>query len=225
MVRFFLSALRKVKHKRSVTWLLVFSLLPFQASCVNLNNKQLVKAYYQSYNYEKMADYKDAIRSIMPVYEKYPRGYTVNLRLGWLYYLNKNYADSIKFYKNAEYIIPSSIEPMLGMALPLMAQKRWSEVEDLMYKVIKIDYYNYYANLRLAIALRMENKLNQAKKIVDKMLALYPTDVNFLDELGLIYFTEGKKKYAKSVFGNVLVLDPQNVIAKVYYFEKLKNVK
>lgn len=217
--------LKQVKQKKSLVWLLIFSLIPFQAPCANLSNKQIVKAYYQSYNYEKMGDYKDAIRSIMPVYEKYPQGYTVNLRLGWLYYLDKKYANSIKFYKNAEYIIPSSVEPTLGMALPLMAQKRWSDVENLMYKVIKIDYYNYYANLRLAIALRMENKLNQAKKIVDKMLALYPTDVNFLDELGLIYFADGRKKYAKSVFGNVLVLDPQNVIAKIYYFEKLKDVK
>ena len=217
--------LTQIEHKKSLVWLLIFFLLPFQASCVNLSNKQIVKAYYQSYNYEKMGDSKDAIRSIMPVYEKYPQGYTVNLRLGWLYYLDKKYANSIKYYKNAEYIIPSSIEPALGMALPLMAQKRWSSVESLMYKVIKVDYYNYYANLRLSIALREENKLTQAKKVVNKMLALYPTDVNFLDQLGLIYYAEGRKKYAKSVFGNILVLDPQNVIAKIYYFEKLKNVK
>jgi len=216
---------KSMPFRKSFVWILLLLIIPFQAGCVSLNTKQLVKAYYQSYNYEKMGDYKDAIRAITPVYEKYPNGYTINLRLGWLYYLDKKYANSIRHYKNAEYIIPSSLEPVLGMALPLMAQKKWSDVESLMYKVIKVDYYNYYGNLRLAIALRMEKKFSQAKRIVDKMLAVYPTDVNFLDQLGLIYYDEGKKKYAKSVFGNVLVLDPQNVMAKVYYFEKLKNVK
>ncbi len=42
-----------------------------------------------------MGDYKDAISVFIPLYEKYPRGYTVNLRLGYLFFLNKNYENAI----------------------------------------------------------------------------------------------------------------------------------
>ena len=64
-------------------------------------------AYYKSYNYEKMGDYKDAIKVLIPLYNKYPNAYTVNLRFGWLFYLNKNYKNSIFHYQKASMSIPS----------------------------------------------------------------------------------------------------------------------
>ena len=57
------------------------------------------KAYYDSYNYEKMGDYKDAIKVLIPIYNKYPNGYTLNLRLGWLFYLSKKYQNALDHYK------------------------------------------------------------------------------------------------------------------------------
>ncbi len=45
------------------------------------SNKDIQNLYYKSYNYEKMGDYKDAIKVLIPLYKKYPKGYTLNLRL------------------------------------------------------------------------------------------------------------------------------------------------
>jgi len=47
------------------------------------------------------------------------------------------------------------------------------------------------------------------------MLSLYPTSVLFLVELGKIYYVKDKAK-AKKIFEDVLILDPNNIIAKEY---------
>ncbi len=206
--------------RKLVIWAILVLFFPIQV--YGLNNEQIKKSYYQSYNYEKMGNYKDAIRALSPVYNAYPKGYTVNLRLGWLYYLDKNYANSIGHYQTARKVVPGAIEPLLGMSLPLMAQQKWTKVEKLMYEVVKKDYYNYYGNLRLSIALRMEKKYNLAEKMIRKMLSLYPTDVNFLVELGMILKAKAQTKEATAVFTSVLILDPQNVVAKEYFQDQKK---
>ena len=194
--------------------------LAIPVSAFSLTYTEIKEAYQRSYIYEKSGDYTDAIKALMPVYKSYPNGYTVNLRLGWLYYLAGRYADSEYHYKKALQAIPTSVEAVLGLMLPLMAQDRWSQVESLAYRILKTDYYNYYGNLRLSIALRHEKKFTMAEAVDRKMLTLYPTDINFLNELALSLLGEGKKLYAKTIFENVLILDPENVVAKEY-LEKL----
>ena len=190
--------------------------LAIPVSAFSLTYAEIKEAYHRSYIYEKSRDYTDAIKALMPVYKSYPNGYTVNLRLGWLYYLAGRYADSELHYKKALQAIPTSVEAVLGLMLPLMAQDRWSQVESLAYRILKTDYYNYYGNLRLSIALRHQNKFTMAEAVDRKMLTLYPTDINFLNELALSLLGEGKKLYAKTIFENVLILDPENVVAKEY---------
>lgn len=185
-----------------------------------LTQKQIQEAYYKSYNYEKLQDYKNAIKAIIPVYKEYPNGYTLNLRLGWLYYLNKNYANSIFYYDNAIKIAPGAVEPKLGYLLPLLAQQRYQEAETVASQILLIDYYNYYGNLRLAFTLRMEGKFSLAEKVVDKMLGLYPIDVSFLTEKALLYIAEKDEDNALKLFSDIIILDPENVTAKYYLNEK-----
>ncbi len=181
-----------------------------------LDYQEIKKSYYRSYQYEKTGDYENAIKALMFVYNEYPDGYTVNLRLGWLYYLMKKYANSVFHYKKAIKAAPYSVEAKLGYTLPLLAQKKFSEVESICYQIINTDFYNYYGNLRLSYALRMEKKYETAIKIAQKMLALYPTDVNFLIEIALSKFSLGKKEEAKKIFLDVLILDPENITAREY---------
>ncbi len=184
------------------------------AKCFELKFAKIKEAYLQSYNYEKMGNYKDAIRVLLSIYNSSPNSYLINLRLGWLYYLSGKYANSIIFYQKSLKIMPESIEALLGMSLPLIAQKRFNEVETLMYEVIKNDFYNYFGNLRLAMALRYQQKLDQAEKIAKKMLRFYPTDINFLLELGIVERSKGNIQKARSIFKEVLLLDPLNRIAR-----------
>ena len=195
----------------------VFSLfILFAQVLFALSYEQIKEAYQKSFFYEKIGDYKDAIRVLMPVYKAYPNGYTVNLRLGWLYYLMKKYDNSEFHYRKADMAIPTSVESKLGLSLPLMAQERWGDAEQVLYKVIAIDYYNYYGNLRLAKVLGEEKKYKQQVSVALKMLAIYPTSVPFLVVLGEGYYHLGDLKRAEEVFKNVLILDPENLTAKEY---------
>ena len=181
-----------------------------------LSYDEIKDAYYRSYQYEKTGNYDDAIKSLMPVYKSYPEGYTINLRLGWLYYLDKKYANSIFHYEKAMKVAPYSIEAKLGYTLPLLAQGKYADVEKVCYQILNTDFYNYYGNLRLSFVLRMQKKYDIAEKVINKMLVIYPTDVNFLLELGLLRFFTGKKDDAKKILRDLLILDPENVTAKEY---------
>ena len=181
-----------------------------------LSYDEIKDAYYKSYQYEKTGNYEDAIKSLMPVYKSYPEGYTINLRLGWLYYLNKKYANSIFHYEKAMKSAPYSIEAKLGYTLPLLAQGKYADVEKVCYQILNTDFYNYYGNLRLSFVLRMQKKYDIAEKVINKMLVIYPTDLNFLLELGLLKFFTGKKDEAKKILRDLLILDPENVTAKEY---------
>jgi len=189
-------------------------LIPFLV--FSLTYEEIAKAYKQSYLYEKIGDYKDAIRVLMPIYNSYPNGYTVNLRLGWLYYLMGKYENSIFHYKRADRAIPTSVESKLGLSLPLMAQEKWDKAEEILFRVLKLDYYNYYGNLRLCTVLEKEKKFEQQKATALKMLAIYPTSVPFLVELAKAYYHLGEKEKAKKLFKDILILDPENLTAKEY---------
>ncbi len=194
--------------------LLVFLL--FHTNAFALTEKEIQEAYYKSYNYEQIQDYENAIKVLSLILKKYPDGYTANLRLGWLYYLNKNYANCIHHYKNAMKTAPYSVEAKFGYTLPLMAQGKYEEVESITSKILNNDYYNFYANLRFAYALRMQKKFELAEKVTNKMLALYPTDISFLTELAEIKDARGKKESAAATFRDILILDPENTKANGY---------
>lgn len=181
-----------------------------------LSDQEVRDAYYKSYQYEQTENYNDAIKSILIVYQEYPNTYTVNLRLGWLYYLNSNYANSLKRYADAGRIAPASLEAKLGHLLPLLAQQRYRDVEKEAFQILNIDYYNYYGNLRLAYALRMLKKHDTAEKIALKMLEIYPLDVSFLIEYALAKHGMGDVATAVESFHSVLTLDPENITAKGY---------
>ncbi|MBA2847932.1 tetratricopeptide repeat protein [Thermosulfuriphilus ammonigenes] len=194
--------------------LLFLVLVVFSAQAGAFSASEISKAFVESYRYEKMGAYKEAIKALLPLYQEAPRRYLLNLRLGWLYYLSGKYGDAIAYYQKAAEVRPESIEPLLGLSLPLMARGNWGKVERLMNRIISKDPYNYYANLRLAVALRLQNKAPLAEKVARKMLKLYPSSLDFLVELGRIFTWQGKKKEARQIFLRVLLLDPQNVAAR-----------
>jgi len=183
--------------------------------CLSLFALDIKKAYYDSYNYEKMGDYKDAIKVLIPIFKKYPNGYTLNLRLGWLFYLSKKYQNAIEHYKKASIIAPYSIEAKIGIMRVYLATGDYDNALKVGDVILKTDYYNFYGNYYEITALMAKKEMNTALKLTEKMLSLYPTSILYLVKLGEIYYTKDKIK-AKKIFEDVLILDPNNVIAKEY---------
>ncbi len=180
------------------------------------SNKDIQQIYYKSYNYEKMGDYKDAIKTLIPLYNKYPKSYTINLRLGWLFYLNKKYTNSINHYQKASLVKPYSVESKLGLMKDYIAMQNYKNALKVGNLILREDYYNYYGNYYEILALKGIKDYKNALKLTNKMLTLYPTSVLYLNSLGEIYYVSSKKDLAKKIFEDVLILDPNNVFAKSY---------
>jgi len=168
------------------------------------------KDYFKSYDYEQMGKYNEAIKVLSPLYKKYPKGYTLNLRLGWLFYLKKRYTNAVKYYKRATLANMYALDPKLGMISVYLETQKFNEAEMVAQELIKIDFYNYYANLYMVQSLIAQNKLDVATKIINKMLALYPTDIKYLEQLAIVYQIQGNK-YLSKLYEDILILDPNNI--------------
>lgn len=175
------------------------------------------KSYYDSYNYEKMGDYEDAIKSLMPVLQKYPDAYTPNLRLGWLYYLEKKYKNALNHYKKAAVAVKSAIPPRLGIINIYTLQQKYDDALKICNDILKTDYYSYYANLYFVKILIGKRDLTNAKAVVYKMLSLYPTDTLFLELLADIFQRSNDIESAKKVYEDILILDPKNFAAYEFF--------
>ena len=169
--------------------------------------------YFKSYDYEQMGKYTEAIKVLSPLYKKYPKGYTLNLRFAWLFFLNKKYTDAIKYYKEAALINSYALDPRLGLIRIYLETGDFEQAESVSYELLKIDYYNYYANIYITRALIAQKKYDVALKVVRKMLSLYPTDVQYLSLLARIY-KQTNSKYLQQVYEDILILDPNNVFVR-----------
>jgi tetratricopeptide (TPR) repeat protein len=183
------------------------------ALSVELSNDEIQKAYYSSYSLEKSQDYLGSIRALQPVFQTYPKGYTVNFRIGWLYYLNGNYADALNYYKTALTIYPASVEVMNCISLVYKARLEWSKVETQNFAIIKIDYFNQTANYWYAYALIMQKKYDIAEKVCRKMLTVFPTSVLFLNELGELLYYKRDLTQALTMFNSSIILQPDDAYA------------
>lgn len=183
----------------------------------NSDTNAASEAFRASYASEKSQEYEEAIKAILPLKDNPSLRYAANVRLGWLYYLNANYASSRNAYQQALKASPASIEAKLGYMLPVLAQGNFDEAEATAKQIIEVDRNNYYANLRMAYALRMQRKFVEAEKIDMQMLQYFPTDVTLLTELALAKV--GQNRPARKIFNDILTLDPDNATAK-WYVEK-----
>ena len=170
-------------------------------------------AFRKSYAAEAELKYQAAIAAIQPVAEASPEDYIVNLRLAWLHYLAGKQSDAVKYYVEAIRTAPRSVEARNGYVLPLLAEQRYEDAEQACRQVMVLDPRNYYANLRLAFALRMQGKLDVAVTLVREMIQLYPSDVSFLLELALALSAQGNDDEAKPLYQTVLLLAPDNATA------------
>jgi len=175
--------------------------------------KSIKSAYFKSYDYEQVGRYKEAIKILAPLSKKYPKGYTLDLRFAWLFYLQKQYNTSLKYYKKASLLNTHALEPKLGLIRVDLATYSFEKAQNVATEILKVDYYNYYANLYMAKALNAQKKYKIATAVSKKMLQIYPTDTLFLEQLFLSYKATNNKYY-KDIYESILILDPNNVIAR-----------
>jgi tetratricopeptide (TPR) repeat protein len=80
-----------------------------------MSQADIAQAYAQSFSLENQAKYIDAAKALKQVYQQFQTSYTVNLRLGYLYYLAAQFANSAQHYQYALTAVPSAISPRIGL--------------------------------------------------------------------------------------------------------------
>ncbi len=172
-------------------------------------------AFKKSYVFEKSYKYSDAIKVLMPIYKQNKNAYFINLRLGWLFALNKDYSSAIEHYKKALITKPNSIEAHLGLIKSYLALQQLDNAIRTANIILKTDKFNYYGNYYLILALIQKKEYKQALKLSKKMLSLYPSDLLYLEQLAKIY-TVVNQAQAIKVYKYILTINPNSISAKNY---------
>jgi Flp pilus assembly protein TadD len=174
-----------------------------------------LQALYQaSYDLESSYNYAGALGSVQALLDAGQDDYVVHLRHGWLLYLNAKYTDAVLAYQRATQRQPGAAEAYAGLALPLMALRRWKEAEVACAKVIELAPGNYTGMSRLAYVLYASGRYAEAAAQYAKVVALYPSDVEMRAGLGWSQLKLGKTDAARAAFTEVLRTAPSHVSAR-----------
>ena len=183
---------------------------------VGMSQDATVNAFLKSYEHESVSQYNNAINELLGVYDK--DSYSLNLRLGWLYYLNKNYISSKAYYKKAIEAEPRSIEARIGLAYPIIAMQKWNDAVAVYLEVLKIEPYNFFANYQLGNIYYYYLKDNEkALKHMQRVTKVYPFDYSANYQLALINISLGNIMEARKAIKLALEYNPSSKAALAVY--------
>ncbi|MEI7906117.1 MAG: tetratricopeptide repeat protein [Bacteroidota bacterium] len=173
-----------------------------------------MRAFTVSIQDETSKNYAKAIQGMMDIKEAYKNDYLVHLRLGWLYYLAKEYETSVKYYQEAVRLSDNSIESMLGITMPYAELKKWDNVQEMYKNIIAKDKYHYTANLRLGQMYYNVGNYVIAKKYFETVYENYPGDYEINLYMGWTFYYLGSRTKAQYYFVNAIVLNASDTSAK-----------
>lgn len=179
---------------------------------VSAQNTKL-DAFKKSIKLSENFKYGEATKTLLDIYNSYSDDYLVNLRLGWLYYVTKDYTTSEKYYNKAVKISSNSPEALLGLTLPLSKEGNWDKIVSIYKSILDKNPHNYTANLRLGqIYFNNKNYLN-AKMLFETIQKDSPSNFDANLYLGWTYYYLGNSSKANQYFTNALIAAPNNISA------------
>jgi len=167
------------------------------------------ESFNRSYNLEATKDYKGAIAALDAVYQA--TSYEFNLRLGWLQYLNGDFAKSMSYYKKAIELKPKSVEARLGLAYPTYALGNWEDLIKNYKEILTYDPMHYTVNTRLANIYFERKQYETALGFLLKLHEQYPFDYATNLLMGKIYVSMGKITEAKQAYNTCLLYYPNEI--------------
>jgi tetratricopeptide (TPR) repeat protein len=178
---------------------------------VSQNDMKILEAFSESYKAETGENYSVAISSLKSVYRA--DDYAINVRLGWLLLLTKQYTESVSFYDKAIRLKPYAIEARFGMIKALNSLESWDQVKEHYEAILKIDPQNTTSLYWLGILLYNRKDFDNAAKNFEKIVNLYPMDYGSVIMLAWTRLYQGKKLDAKVLFNHALLLSPNDASA------------
>jgi tetratricopeptide (TPR) repeat protein len=195
--------------KRS-TLTAIFILLALAA--VAQDYTKLTAAFGESYSKEKEGKYGDAVKVLKANYEA--NSYEINLRLGWLTYLQGQFSESLSYYNRAIELMPYAIEPRFGAVLPSSSMGNWDVVISHYNKILATDPNNTVTLYRMGLISYDRKEYKQAYQYFEKVVNLYPFDYQSVIMLAWTNYKLGKTREAKVLFSKALLYYPEDSSAK-----------
>lgn len=172
------------------------------------NITELQAAFSKSYIAENQKNYTQAIDEMKPVYKE--DDYISNIRLGWLNYMDKQYGESITFYRKAIALKPYAIEAKFGCVKPLSAIENWEKVKEQYQEILKIDPLNTTANYWLGVIYFNRKDYKSATNLFEKVVNLYPLDYDSVIMLAWAKLNNNSHTDAKLLFQQALIIRPND---------------
>ena len=173
---------------------------------------RLTAAFSESYAKEKSGKYLDAVMALKAYYSA--DSYEINLRLGWLTYLQGQFSESMGYYNKAIELMPYAIEPRLGVVLPASSLGNWDLVIIQYNKILSIDPNNTLTLYRMGLISYDRKDYKQAYEYFERVVNLYPFDYQSVLMLGWTNYKLGKTREAKVLFNKALLYYPEDSSAK-----------
>lgn len=171
----------------------------------------LQKAFSESYTLESEGKYAAAAQSLMKYYND--KSYELNLRIGWLNYLQKNYTASRDYYRKATGLKPYSVEARLGLIKPLAALESTDELLKIYEEILKIDPQQVTANYWAGVIQYNRKRYEQASRYFERLVNLYPFDYDANHMLGWTYLQLGRTAESRLLFQKALLIRPGDASA------------
>jgi tetratricopeptide (TPR) repeat protein len=185
--------------------------MPFHAHALTFESQTQLSA---SYSDEAQGLIHAAVEKMAMVFKAEPGDYLVNLRLGWLFFLEKKYKNSLDHYTRAAYQAPYSVEPLLGLSQTLLAAEEYARALETCKLILKLDPGSYLGHQRTVQA---QIKLKQFANAVDtstQALLTYPTDPVLLEQRGFALRELGRDEEAVKTLTYLLLVSPHNAYAR-----------
>lgn len=173
---------------------------------------KLTVAFSESYAKEKSGKYDQASDALKAYYDA--NSYEINLRLGWLSYLQGQFTESVAYYNKAIALMPYAIEPRLGLVLPVSSLGNWDMAIAQYNKILDIDPNNTISLYRLGLISYDHKDYKLAYQYFEKVVNLYPFDYQSVLMLAWTNYRMGKTREAKILFNKALLYYPDDPSAK-----------
>lgn len=177
-------------------------------------DKATAAALRESYRLEAAGDCKAAADALDEKATDPHSKYFLKVRLAYLQLCARDYAKAAVSYAEAATLDHAGIEALLGQQQALLALPRYKEAEAVGAELVRRDPNNYLANSRLAWTLFNLKQYARSVVAYERLVTLYPADVEMRLGLGWAFLRGGKRAAATEQFKRVLDMVPDNARAQ-----------
>ena len=181
-------------------------LIIFLSDLCSQDAARVNEAFSKSFKAEQNGSYAEGALNLKSVYRE--DSYPINVRLGWLLFLSKQYTESVKYYEKAVSLKPYGIEARFGLIKAYNALESWDKVKEQYEAILQIDSQNTTALYWLGVLLYNRKEYDQAARNLEKIVNLYPMDYGSVIMLAWSKLNTGKKTDARILFEHALLLSP-----------------